>query len=315
MLPFLVLFPFQVRTRHPHFATISQTPQAAGTAASPIPLLPTSSSASRVFPRSIETHRTSTNITLLRFEDIPDPPPPHDTNCEEPYYNQAFGGKVMHTSCARFSPTFEEENSNLDSDLFTGTIDTFAVTLLQNLGSPTSQTSYGALNYAYTTWLQDALPDIVSLLIATAYAVSINPSLVQVSVEHDEVDALSGLQILLITLPFLLAILIWIGFRIGLTTGWRNPPLDRAWSRSVWRNVVQMTKHRGTEEGERLYVRKLPDAELADDEDGKGKYMRLDGEPLWLGPALAGLEALVEKGIRGDEDEEEGMEPEEGVEV
>ncbi|KAL2118316.1 hypothetical protein VTJ04DRAFT_7976 [Mycothermus thermophilus] len=95
-------------------------------------------------------HITSTNITLLRSEDIPDPPSPHNTNCEEPYHNQAFGGKVTHTSCTKLSPTFEQSNSNPDSDLFTGTIDTSAVTLLQNIGSPTSQTSSGSLNF-YST--------------------------------------------------------------------------------------------------------------------------------------------------------------------
>lgn len=159
---------------------------------------------------------TDTNITLIRSETISTTPEPIEFCERTNSQNEAFGGRLTRIDCP----------SNIESTdpRFFGQVDTAAVIVAHGLGDSRSNISSESLNNDALKWSRNNSETIESLLIARAYIVSIDPSLVQITVDK-LIVAISHLQLALSCLALLMAIVIWLTHIILADTHWASSPL------------------------------------------------------------------------------------------
>ncbi|KAK0641937.1 hypothetical protein B0T16DRAFT_431542 [Cercophora newfieldiana] len=209
-------------------------------------------------------HMTATNITLIHSEDVPNPPSAlHD--CDQPFQNEAYGGKVTQTNCA--GATLSREGTR-----FYGTVDTSAVMVLYGLGVGRSNISSESMSENVVSWVWENTPKMMDLLIARGLAVSgADPRLVRVTVQH-LVPAISGLQVLLAVLVAVLAGVAWSALVFGQ---------DVAWSKSFWGNLVHTTLWRGTKEAKGVYMRRTPEVDMVVNA-AEGGWLMVDGRPVFV---------------------------------
>jgi hypothetical protein len=207
-------------------------------------------------------HLSSTNITLIRSEDIQNPPGPLRA-CDQPFMNEAYGGKITQTNCA--GSTLSTEGAR-----FYGTVDTAAVMILYGLGDGRSNLSAASMDQQVMEWVWDREPRMLDLLIARAYAGSVDPALVGVTVRH-MMAAMSGLQLLLSLLAAVLALAAW---------GALTRCADYGWSKSFLQNVVHTTLYRGTPESRRFHMRVPPHVDMI--VHGEGNFVVVNGRPVYL---------------------------------
>ncbi|KAK4101257.1 hypothetical protein N658DRAFT_496555 [Parathielavia hyrcaniae] len=208
-------------------------------------------------------YTSATNITLLRSEDVENPPAPFKP-CHQPFMNEAFGGKVTHTDCAGGTVSDEMEPR------FYGTVDTAAVLVMSGLGYGRSNLSAESMTQELVEWVWDRTPRLTDLLVARAYAVSVDPRLVGVSVER-MVVAVSGLQLFLSVFAAVLALAAWAALAYGA---------DDGWSKTLLANLVHTTQHRGAPESKRGYIRAPLDVDLV--AHPEGDYLVVDNKPIVL---------------------------------
>ncbi|KAK4120556.1 hypothetical protein N657DRAFT_157553 [Parathielavia appendiculata] len=207
-------------------------------------------------------YTSATNITLIRSEDIENPPGPLEP-CDKPFMNEAFGGQVRQTTCAGAAVL------ELDARFY-GTVDTAAVMIINGLGYGRSNVSSESMDQRAMEWVWDNTPRMMDLLVARGYVVSVDPSLVGVSFEQ-MVVAMSGLQLFLSIFAGVLALAAWAALAYGA---------DDGWSKSMLANLVHTTLYRGTAESKRAYMRAAPDVDMV--VHGEGDYLVVDGKPVIL---------------------------------
>ncbi|KAF5697716.1 hypothetical protein FGLOB1_12590 [Fusarium globosum] len=149
---------------------------------------------------------TTTKISLIRSETLPEAPKPFEKCERSNFQNEAFGGKVTQTDCAGSKAAGVKHG-------FFGQVDTAAVMITRGLGAARSNISAQSLDENSLAWLWKNSRAIESLLTARAYSVGIDPSLVELSVDQLMV-AMSSLQLFLTCLALVLATVIWIGLTI-----------------------------------------------------------------------------------------------------
>ncbi|KLO95397.1 unnamed protein product [Fusarium fujikuroi] len=155
---------------------------------------------------------TSTNITLIRSETLDKAPEPFEKCERSNFQNEAFGGKVTKTDCAASKPVVENPG-------FYGQVDTAAMMIVRGLGASRSNLSAESLDNDVLTWIWDNSETIESLMIARGYSVSVDPSLVLISVDKLMV-AMSRLQLALSCLALFLAIVMWLGLMVAADAHW-----------------------------------------------------------------------------------------------
>ncbi|KAK4118109.1 hypothetical protein N657DRAFT_659755 [Parathielavia appendiculata] len=207
-------------------------------------------------------YTSSTNITLLRSEDIENPPAPLKP-CDRPFMNEAFGGKVTQTNCA--GATVLKLNTR-----FYGTVDTAAVMVISGLGYGRSNISSESMNQQLMEWVWDNTPRMMDLLVARGFAVSVDPSLVGVAIEQ-MVVAVSGLQLFLSIFAGVLALAAWAALSYGA---------DDGWSKSLLANLVHTTLYRGTAESKRSYMGVTPNVDMV--VHGEGNFLVVGERPVVL---------------------------------
>ncbi|CEI70906.1 hypothetical protein FVEN_g9716 [Fusarium venenatum] len=159
---------------------------------------------------------TDTNITLIRSETISMTPEPFEFCERTNSQNEAFGGRLMRIDCPG---NIESANPK-----FFGQVDTTAILVGHGLGDSRSNISSESLNNDALKWSRNNSETIESLLIARAYTVSIDPSLVQITVDK-LIVAISYLQLALSCLALLMAIVLWLTHFILIDTHWASSPL------------------------------------------------------------------------------------------
>ncbi|RKK58976.1 hypothetical protein BFJ69_g17344 [Fusarium oxysporum] len=205
---------------------------------------------------------TTTNITLIRSETLSDAPKPFEKCERSNFQNEAFGGKVTRTDCAGSRPARGKPG-------FFGQVDTAAVMVAYGLGNGRSNISAQSLNNDVLTWIRNNSETLESLLVARAYTVSIDPSLVQITVDRLTV-AMSHLQVVLSCLALLLAIVLWLGLMIFA---------DAHWASSLMANLINTTSEpRKTKPG---YILRTPDVALQSGGQKK-KFLAVDGKMVTL---------------------------------
>ncbi|KAF5614745.1 hypothetical protein F52700_13617 [Fusarium sp. NRRL 52700] len=157
---------------------------------------------------------TTTNITLIRSEDLAKAPAPFEECKRANFQNEAFGGRVVQTDCASASPATGQPG-------FFGQVDTAAVMITRGLGATRSNISAVSLDNDVLNWLRGNAGTMESLLVARAYASSIDPALVQISVDQLMV-AMSPLQLALSCLALFLALIGWLGLMALADTHWAS---------------------------------------------------------------------------------------------
>ncbi|KAI6754730.1 hypothetical protein HG530_012482 [Fusarium avenaceum] len=205
---------------------------------------------------------TTTNMTLIRSETIAEAPIPYQKCDRTNFQNEAFGGKVTRTDC----------DASKDSDGtvgFFGQVDTAAVMIAQGLGDGRSNLSAASLDNDVFNWFNNKANTIESLLIARAYAVSIDPSLVQITVDKIMV-AMSYLQLYLSCLALFLAIILWLGLMIFA---------DAHWASSLLANLINTTSE--PKKNKPGYITRAPEVTLQAGAHTK-KSLAIDGMPVTL---------------------------------
>jgi len=196
-----------------------------------------------------------TNITLIRSETVEHAPAPAE-QCDRPFQNQAYGGRLDGTDCL---PNIEIPNGSH----FLGQVDTSAVLIVYGLGDGRSNVSAKALDEPVWEWATNTntTNSVDDLLLARGYLVSVSPSLVTVELSTVRV-AMSQLQIFLVVLAFVLG-------SVGWLCVWTL--VDSHWSNSFLSNVVSTT-YPGKGEGHQKpgYMRKLPEVQLLVEEEKVG---------------------------------------------
>ncbi|KAH7187440.1 hypothetical protein BKA60DRAFT_602398 [Fusarium oxysporum] len=157
---------------------------------------------------------TTTNITLIRSEDLAKAPVPFEECKRANFQNEAFGGRVVQTDCASAPPARGKPS-------FFGQVDTAAVMITRGLGAARSNISAVSLDNDILNWLRDNAETIESLLVARAYSSSVDPTLVQISVDKLMV-AMSRLQLALSCLALFLALIGWLGLMVLADTHWAS---------------------------------------------------------------------------------------------
>jgi len=148
---------------------------------------------------------SSTNITLVRSEAI-FTPLTSTSSCNAPHTIHSIGG-VFRTDDCNVTP-----QNQTGLHLF-GQIDTSSVVILNLLGDGSADTSAKALDETGLSWYNNNTHQIDRLLYSRALILSGNRADVQVAVYINEV-AISGLQLLLVVLPFFLVLCVFsITFR------------------------------------------------------------------------------------------------------
>ncbi|KAF4429968.1 hypothetical protein F53441_13979 [Fusarium austroafricanum] len=159
---------------------------------------------------------TTTNITLIRSETVSKEPEPIELCERSNSQNEAYGGKVTRIDCAG--------NKESADPRFFGQVDTAAVVVAHGLGYGRSNISSKSLNNNALTWCWKTSETIDPLLIARAYTVSVDPSLVQITVDK-LIVAISRLQLALSCLALLMAIALWLTLMIFADAHWTSSPL------------------------------------------------------------------------------------------
>lgn len=166
---------------------------------------------------------TSTNMTLIRSESISEAPVPMEKCEKSNAQNEAYGGKLGRSDCLG--------NKRVDDPKFFGQVDTAAVMVAHGLGDGRSSSSAKSLNNDALTWIRNNANAIESLLTARAYSVSIDASLVQISVDK-LIVAVSHLQLALSCLALVMAIVLWLALIVLA---------DAHWASSLLANLVHST--------------------------------------------------------------------------
>jgi hypothetical protein len=205
---------------------------------------------------------TTTNITLIRSETIDEAPIPYQKCDRTNFQNEAFGGKVTRTDC-------EAAKGSDGKEGFLGQVDTAAVMIAQGLGDGRSNLSAASLDNDVLTWLVNKSDALESLLIARAYAVSIDPSLVQITVDKIMV-AMSYLQLYLSCFALFLAIILWLGLMIFA---------DAHWASSLMANLINTTSE--PKKNKPGYITRAPEVTLQPGGEKK-KFLAVDGMPVTL---------------------------------
>ncbi|KAF7556316.1 hypothetical protein G7Z17_g1567 [Cylindrodendrum hubeiense] len=119
---------------------------------------------------------TTTNITLITSETIDKPPTPFK-NCDHvSFQNEAFGGRITQTDCVG-------RTTNKNNNVFFGQVDTAAVLVAYGLGNGRSGVSSESLDGIVMSWTRNMSARIEGLFIARGYVVSVDPTLVTMSVD------------------------------------------------------------------------------------------------------------------------------------
>ncbi|KAF5008992.1 hypothetical protein FDECE_4755 [Fusarium decemcellulare] len=201
---------------------------------------------------------TTTNITLVRSETIAKAPEPLEECDRASFQNEAFGGKVVQTDCAA-------SNSNVNHTQFFGQVDTAAVIIAHGLGDGRSNTSSQSLDNDVLTWIWNTSDTIESLLLARGYAVSVDPSLVEISVDK-LIVAMSRLQLALSCLALVLATISWLALMVFA---------DAHWANSLLANLVHSASELSTK-AKPGYMSRPPDVTLLS--RGHKKVLTIDGK-------------------------------------
>ncbi|EKJ73074.1 hypothetical protein FPSE_06687 [Fusarium pseudograminearum CS3096] len=170
---------------------------------------------------------TSTNMTLIRSENISKAPEPEE-KCEKANsQDEAYGGQPGRSDCLG--------QEAVDDPRFFGLVDTAAVMIAHDLGNGRSNLSSESLDNNALTWIRDNADSMESLLTSRAYSVSIDPSLVFISVDK-LIVAMSYLQLALSCLALLMAIVLWLALMIFA---------DAHWASSLLANLIHTTTETG----------------------------------------------------------------------
>ncbi|KAF4994656.1 hypothetical protein FGRMN_5653 [Fusarium graminum] len=205
---------------------------------------------------------STTNITLIRSETLDEAPEPFQKCDNFNFQNEAYGGKVTRTDC-------EAATEAEGKPHFFGQVDTAAVMIFQGLGDGRSNLSAPSLDDNVMAWLDKNAEKLESYLVARAYTVSIDPSLVQITVEKIMV-AMSYLQLYLSCLALFLAIILWLGLMIFA---------DAHWASSLMANLINTTSE--TDKKKPGYMTRAPDLRLQS-EGSKKKLLAIDDMPVTL---------------------------------
>ncbi|KAF5234944.1 hypothetical protein FAUST_7375 [Fusarium austroamericanum] len=170
---------------------------------------------------------TSTNMTLIRSENISKAPEPQEKCQLANSQDEAYGGQPGRSDC------FGQEA--VDDPRFFGLVDTAAVMVAHDLGDGRSNLSSESLGNNALTWIRDNAHTMESLLVSRAYSVGIDPSLVYISVEK-LIVAVSYLQLALSCLALLMAIVLWLALMIFA---------DAHWASSLLANLIHTTTETG----------------------------------------------------------------------
>ncbi|KAH7148141.1 hypothetical protein DER46DRAFT_672228 [Fusarium sp. MPI-SDFR-AT-0072] len=203
---------------------------------------------------------TTTNITLIRSETVSKEPEPIELCERSNSQNEAYGGKVTRIDCAG--------NTESADPRFFGQVDTAAVVVAHGLGYGRSNISSKSLNNNALTWCWTTSETIDPLLIARAYTVSVDPSLVQITVDK-LIVAISRLQLALSCLALLMAIVLWLSLMIFADAHWTSSPLA---------NLLHTTL--GTSRTKPGYIMNDPHVTLFS--VGKKKLLAVDGKIVTL---------------------------------
>ncbi|KIL88240.1 hypothetical protein FAVG1_08319 [Fusarium avenaceum] len=205
---------------------------------------------------------TTTNMTLIRSETIDEAPIPYQKCDGRNFQNEAFGGKVTQTDC--------ETSQDSDGTVgFFGQVDTAAVMIAQGLGDGRSNLSAASLDDNVLNWVNNKAHTLESLVIARAYAVSIDPSLVEITVDKIMV-AMSYLQLYLSCFALFLAIILWLGLMIFA---------DAHWASSLLSNLINTTSE--PKKNKPGYITRAPEVTLQSGGQTK-KSLAIDGMPVTL---------------------------------
>ncbi|EXL91020.1 hypothetical protein NOF04DRAFT_18336 [Fusarium oxysporum II5] len=204
---------------------------------------------------------TTTKITLIRSETLSEAPEPFEKCERSNFQNEGFGGKVTQTDCTSSKAPDVKHG-------FFGQVDTAAVMITRGLGAARSNISAQSLDEKSLTWLRDNSGAIEALLTARAYSVSIDPSLVELSVDKLMV-AMSSLQLFLTCLALVLAAVIWIGLMYSA---------HGHWSSTLLGNLIHTTSEMN--EANPGYVKKAPEITLLP--MGRKKVLAVDGGTLTI---------------------------------
>ncbi|KAF5655835.1 hypothetical protein F25303_316 [Fusarium sp. NRRL 25303] len=146
---------------------------------------------------------------------------------------------------------------------FFGQVDTAAVMITRGLGATRSNISAVSLDNDVLDWLRENAETIESLLVARAYSSSIDPTLVQISVEKLMV-AMSRLQLALSCLALFLALVGWLGL---MTLA------DSHWASTLFANLIHATSE--PSKVNPGYITRSPNLSLVP--AGKKRMLAVDG--------------------------------------
>lgn len=145
---------------------------------------------------------TSTNITLIRSETLPEPVVPF-ASCHLFFTNLATGGRVRSSTCAK-------SIGNQTGARFLGQLDSSSMLILTgSIGDGTTSTSAAALNQTGLDWFTHNEDRLDQFITSRGFILGGNAATVQVEVKHNEA-AISYLQLILVIIPALLAFAAWI---------------------------------------------------------------------------------------------------------
>lgn len=236
---------------------------------------------------------TTTNITLIRSETIDKAPGPFQECGISNFQNEAFGGKVTRTDCEASVASGGEFH-------FFGQVDTAAVMVAHGLGDGRSNISAKSLNNDVLTSLGENSDTLQNLLIARAYAGSIDASAVQITVDTLMV-AMSYLQLALSCLALLLAFVLWLGLLIFA---------DAHWASSLMSVLINTTSE--PNKAKPGYMMRTPDVTLQSGGQKK-KFLAVDGMPVTLyhavPPVPQGMASPAPYGEEGKSYMETGVYP------
>ncbi|KAF5529749.1 hypothetical protein FMEXI_13957 [Fusarium mexicanum] len=202
---------------------------------------------------------TSTNMTLIRSETLDKAPEPFEKCERSNFQNEAFGGKVTKTDCAASEPAVGKQG-------FYGQVDTAAMMIIRGLGASRSNVSAESLDNNVMNWIWDNSGTIESLMVARGYSVSVDPSLVQISVDKLMV-AMSRLQLALSCLALFLAIVMWLVLMVAT---------DPHWTGTLLANLVHTTSE--PNKVKPGYITRVPDLSLVP--IGQKRVLAVDGRAL-----------------------------------
>ncbi|KAF5667105.1 hypothetical protein FHETE_5808 [Fusarium heterosporum] len=204
-----------------------------------------------------------TNMTLIRSETIAEAPKPFAECGRSNFQNEAFGGKVTRTDCEA-SALLEGKQAG-----FLGQVDTAAVMIVHGLGEGRSNISAESLDNESMMAMEEYAETLQDLLIARAYAVSIDESVVEITVDKLMV-AMSYLQLYLSCLALFLAIIIWLGLMIFA---------DAHWASSLMANLINTTSE--PKKKKPGYMTRLPNVTLQSVGSEK-KFLTVNGMTVTL---------------------------------